>query len=569
MKTEIRRRKGIQIMGQLVGLVRPLLPVMILAVALGVLGYLCAIFLTVLAAYGLLHLFLTAVGWDLLPEQAGLFLSLGPKRIMAALAVLAVLRGVFHYGEQYCNHFIAFKLLALIRCRVFHALRRLCPAKLEGRDKGNLISMITTDVELLEVFYAHTLSPIAIALVTSGILIAFLAQFSWAAAALALAGYGIVGEVIPLACGRRGGSQGMEYRTQFGDLNSFVLESLRGLDETLQYQWGNQRRQEMEKRSQELSRMQKAFNGLETFQRSVTSLTILIVSFGMLFLMVALRQAGQVDFTAAVAATAAMMGSFGPVSALASLSNNLNQTLASGERILSLLEEEPQVEEIQGKEPLEEFSGAALDQVCFSYGGEDILRQFSLEVPREKILGIHGPSGSGKSTVLKLLMRFWDVQSGSVQLSGRDLRQINTKNLRDLEALVTQETHLFHDSIAHNIEVGMPGASRQEIIEAAKKASLHTFVETLPKGYDTDVGELGETLSGGERQRIGLARAFLHNAPLLLLDEPTSNLDALNEGMILKSLQEEKAKRTVILVSHRRSTLNLADAVAEIPQSGD
>ena len=548
MKSEPHRRKGIRIMGGLIGLVKPLLPVMFLAVLLGTLGYLCAIFLTILAGYGLLQLFFEA-------GQLG--------TLFAALGILAVLRGLFHYGEQYCNHFIAFKLLALIRHKVFAALRRLCPAKLEGKDKGNLISMITTDVELLEVFYAHTISPIAIAAAVSLIMTVFIGRFSPLAGILALAAYVTVGAVIPLVCGKRGGEKGLRFRNRFGDLNSFVLDSLRGLDETIQYRRGEQRRKAMERRSEDLGRMQKELNDLETFQRSVTNLAILGFSFGMLFLMVCLRRQGLADGTGMVLAVVAMMGSFGPVSALANLSNNLNQTLASGERVLSLLEEEPQVEDISGR-PAAAFEGASAERVDFSYGGEEILKDYCLEIPRGKILGIHGQSGCGKSTLLKLLMRFWDVQGGAVKISGRDIRQVNTGDLRNMEAFMTQETHLFHDSLANNIALAKPGASRQEIRAAAEKASIHEFIESLPKGYDTEVGELVDTLSGGERQRIGLARVFLHGAPFVLLDEPTSNLDSLNEGVILKSLKETKKDQTVILVSHRRSTLNVAELVVEM-----
>ena len=548
MKSEPHRRKGIRIMGGLIGLVKPLLPVMFLAVFLGTLGYLCAIFLTILAGYGLLQL---------------LFEAGQPGTLFAALGILAVLRGLFHYGEQYCNHFIAFKLLALIRHKVFAALRRLCPAKLEGKDKGNLISMITTDVELLEVFYAHTISPIAIAAAVSLIMTVFIGRVSPLAGVLALAAYVTVGAVIPLVCGKRGGEKGLRFRNRFGDLNSFVLDSLRGLDETIQYRRGEQRRKAMERRSEDLGRMQKELNDLETFQRSVTNLAILGFSFGMLFLMVCLRRQGLADGTGMVLAVVAMMGSFGPVSALANLSNNLNQTLASGERVLSLLEEEPQVEDISGR-PAAAFEGASAERVDFSYGGEEILKDYCLEIPRGKILGIHGQSGCGKSSLLKLLMRFWDVQGGAVKISGRDIRQVNTGDLRNMEAFMTQETHLFHDSLANNIALAKPGASRQEIRAAAEKASIHEFIESLPKGYDTEVGELGDTLSGGERQRIGLARVFLHGAPFVLLDEPTSNLDSLNEGVILKSLKETKKDQTVILVSHRRSTLNVAELVVEM-----
>ncbi len=446
---------------------------------------------------------------------------------------------------------------------MFAALRKLCPAKLEGRDKGNLISVITSDIELLEVFYAHTISPIVIAVLTSLVMVLFIGQFSVAAGVLALAGYAAVGAVIPLFFGSRGGDRGMEFRNAFGELNSFILDSLRGLDETIQYRRGEKRRKEMRERSGQLGEMQKSLNRLEASQRSVTNLVILLFSFAMLFLMIGLKQAGSADLTGMLVGTIAMMGSFGPVTALAGLSNNLNQTLASGERVLSILEEEPQVEEVTGAASVS-FTDAAADNVDFAYEEEQILKDYSIKIPKGKVVGIHGASGSGKSTLLKLLMRFWDVQGGQILISGRDVRGINTSDLREMESYVTQETCLFHDSIANNIAVGKPGASREEIMEAAQKASIHDFIMTLPDGYETEVGELGDTLSGGEKQRIGIARAFLHDAPFILLDEPTSNLDSLNEGIILKSLKEGKGDKTVLLVSHRKSTMNLADVVYEM-----
>ena len=538
-----KRRKGIVIMGQLIGLVKPLLPLMCLAILLGVVGYLCAISLTILAGYAMLK--------GLLGKLAGM------------LILLAVLRGILHYGEQYCNHFIAFKLLAIIRHKVFAKLRKLCPAKLQGRDKGNLISIITSDIELLEVFYAHTISPIAIAVLTSLIMVLFIGSQYAPAGVIALTGYLMVGAVISLWNGRKGAAEGMAFRNSFGELNSFILDSLRGLDETIQYGQGEKRMQQMDARSRELGHMQKKLNRQEAFQGSITNLVILLFSFGMLFFMLWNFQKGNVNYEEMVIATIAMMGSFGPVVALSNLSNNLNQTLASGERVLSLLEEEPQIEEISGEEETR-FTGAEAEHVDFSYEEEQILKDYSIELPEGKIVGIHGASGSGKSTLLKLLMRFWDVNNGRIRISEKDIRKINTKDLRDMESYVTQETYLFHDSIANNIAVGKPEASREEIMEAAKKASIQDFVMTLPDGYDTEVGELGDTLSGGEKQRIGIARAFLHDTPFLLLDEPTSNLDSLNEGIILKSLKESRKNQTVVLVSHRKSTMNLADIIYEM-----
>ena len=566
-----KRRSAIQIMGSLIGLVKPLLHIMLAAIILGTLGYLCAIFLTILAGQVIVHGLLTGIAGMIVPVEKMWLVFTPVKTIIIVMIVIAVLRGILHYVEQYCNHFIAFKLLAIIRHKVFASLRKLCPAKLEGRDKGNLISIITTDIELLEVFYAHTISPIAIATLTSVIMVIFIGRYHWLAGLLALAAYLIVGVAIPMWNGKRGSQKGMEFRTSFGELNSFVLDSLRGLDETIQYGQGEKRKEQMSKRSKNLAGMQESLSKMEGSQRSFTNMVILLASFGMLALTIWLYAKGEMGFEGILTCTIAMMGSFGPVVALSSLSNNLNQTLASGERVLSLLEETPLVEEIpgdvetSGAESMEHgFTGAEAENVTFAYGEEVILDNYSLKLQPGKITGIHGASGSGKSTLLKLLMRFWDVQEGSVSVDGTDVRKIPTKHLRDMESYVTQETHLFHDSIANNIAIAKPGASREEIMEAAKKASIHDFIMTLPKGYDTEVGELGDTLSGGEKQRIGIARAFLHDCPLILLDEPTSNLDSLNEGIILRSLKESARKKTVVLVSHRVSTMNVADMVYEM-----
>lgn len=550
VKNTVKRRSGISIMGSLIGLVKPLWPLIVLAVLFGTAGYLCAIFLTIItgniSARGIAFSHLT---WPLL--------------------AMAVMRGVLHYAEQYFNHFIAFKLLAIIRHDIFAALRRLCPAKLEGRDKGNLISVITSDIELLEVFYAHTISPIAIAILTEGIMVGFIGSFHPIAGLFALAAYIIIGIFIPLWNGRKSGDIGMAFRNNFGNFNSFLLDSFRGLDETLQYGQGENRKQEMEEKSIQLGNMQKSLSQMEGTQRAITNMAILLFSFGMLFLTLYLQNIGAISFTAMITCTTAMMGSFGPVVALSSLSNNLNQTLASGERVLSILEETPMVEEvsvvsvqeIQQSVKNTKLTEASANQVTFAYEERKILENFSFQIHPGKITGIHGPSGCGKSTLLKLFMRFWDTNSGEITINGQNIKTIPTKYLRDMQSYVTQETHIFHDSIAANIAIGKPGATREEIIEAAKKASLHEFIMKLPDGYDTEAGELGDTLSGGEKQRIGIARAFLHDVPFILLDEPTSNLDSLNEGIILKSLQEEKKDKTILIVSHRESTMQVADEV--------
>lgn len=546
----MKRRSGLAVMARLIGLVKPLTGYMILAITMGLIGHLCASFITIFGGYAVLNVL-------------GMETPLGLAAMFAGVAVFALLRAVLRYGEQGCNHFIAFKLLALIRDKVFQALRRLCPAKLEGKDKGNLISVITSDIELLEVFYAHTISPIAIATLFSVIFCLFIGSYHWSLGLLALAAYLVVGVAVPLVTSRLSGEDGMRFRTKSGDLSSFVLDSLRGLSETQQYGQGEKRLAEMNVRTEELAKDEERMKRTTGRNIACTNTIILLFDLAMLFGSAVLCRRGAVGFDGVLIPTVALMSSFGPVIALANLGSTLQNTFAAGNRVLDILEESPAVEEVAGRTDVV-FTGAAAEHVGFSYGSETILDDVSVEIPQNKIVGIVGRSGSGKSTLLKLFMRFWEVQAGRVSLSDREIGGINTKNLRDMESFVTQETHLFHDSIRNNLRIAKLDATEEEIVEACKKASVHDFILTLPQGYDTPVGELGDTLSGGERQRLGLARAFLHDAPFMLLDEPTSNLDSLNEAVILRSLREERQGKTVVLVSHRASTMRIADKVYSV-----
>ena len=567
------RRSGLAIMKELIGQIRPLQPLMIQAVLFGVLGHLCAIFLTVLAAEKMIAV-LGSFGFGVaFTGRVPLIGRLSWTAFTAVLLLTAVMRGVFHYLEQYRNHLIAFRILAIIRHKVFAAMRRLCPARLEGRDKGDMIALITSDIEQLEVFYAHTISPIAIALLTSSVMVIFIGLQHPLAGMLALAAYLVVGAVIPLTLGRRSAGPGVELRARFAAINSLVLDSLRGLEETIRFNGGPARREKLADRSRRMSASGNRLNLLEAAAFAVSDLAVLGFSAAMLALMLCLFSQGNVDFLQTVTAVTAMMGSFGPVLALSALSSGLSQTLASGDRVLDLLAEKPETEEmIRGEAP--DFTGARVCDVTFSYRkdrAEPVLSGYSAEIPMGRIIGIHGPSGCGKSTLLKLLMRFWDTDQGRILISDTDIREINTWSLRCMEAYVTQETSLFHTSVADNISLGSSYADQDQIIEAARAASIHDFIMTLPKGYDTMVGELGSTLSEGEKQRIGLARAFCHDGAFLLLDEPTSALDALNEGVILKAVREmqDHSPRTIVLVSHRKSTLSIADTVIEMEGRGD
>ena len=538
------KRSGFQVMKKLIGLVRPLSGYMILAVTMGLVGHLCATFITVFGGFAIVAVLKGAA----------------TAAIFGTVAVFALVRGGLRYAEQACNHFIAFKLLALIRDKVFGALRRLCPAKLEGKDKGDLISVITSDIELLEVFYAHTISPICIAFLFTVVMVCFIGSYHPALGLLALAAYGAVGILIPLLTAKLSGDSAMRFRTKSGKLSAYVLDSLRGLPETIQYGQGQARMDAMNAQTDAIAKEGEQMKRTEGRNTAVTGTVILVFDLAMLF-----ASAALLGFEGCLITTLAMMSSFGPVTALAALGATLQSTLAAGNRVLDILEEHPVAEDITGKEPIS-FHGAAANHVTFAYDNETILNDFSIDIPEGRVTGIIGRSGSGKSTLLKLLMRFWKVQEGTVAVSSRSVEEINTENLRQLESFVTQQTHLFHDSIRNNLRIAKQNATDEELIAACKKASVHDFIMGLPKGYDTEVGELGDTLSGGERQRLGLARAFLHDAPFLLLDEPTSNLDSLNEAVILKALHEGCREKTVVLVSHRKSTMGIADKVYSVEQ---
>ena len=541
----MKKRSGFHIMMRLVGLVKPLTGYMVLAIIMGLIGHLAAAFITILGGYAVA---------EILEIDTPLTLNM----IFISVCVFALIRGILRYAEQACNHFIAFKLLALIRDKVFRALRELCPAKLEGKDKGNLISVITSDIELLEVFYAHTISPIAIAFLFSVIMCLFIGSFHPALGIVALAAYMTVGIVIPILTSKRSGEDGISFRTKSGNLSGFVLDSLRGLSEILQYNQGEQRLFLMNEQMESLSDDEKRMKRTSGRNQAVTNAVILFFDLVMLFVSAILYRNGQVEFIGVLIPTISLISSYGPVVALANLGSTLQNTFAAGNRVLDILDESPVIEEIRGMKDIA-FTGASAENVTFAYGEESILDHVSVDIPKGSVVGITGRSGSGKSTLLKLFMRFWEVQNGSVKLSGMAINRINTKNLRDMESFVTQETHLFHDSIRNNLRIAKLGATDKEMEEACKTASVHDFIMSLPQGYDTPVGELGDTLSGGERQRLGLARAFLHDSDMLLLDEPTSNLDSLNEAVILKSLREEKENKTVVLVSHRTSTMRIAD----------
>ena len=545
------RKNGFVVMGHLLKLVTPLAHIMAFTITMGTLGFLAAIFIMVLGAMGLVNL----LNFDTHLSFSG---------ILTALIVLAVARGALRYLEQMSGHYIAFKLLALLRDKVFSSLRRLAFVKLQDKQAGQLVSLVTNDIELLEVFYAHTIAPIMIAFFTSAILLLVFGHLSGWFVIVALAAYLTVGVILPIITTKLAREDGRRYRELVGEMNDFFLDSVRGMKEIQLFGYAKQRLDEIQQRSQKIDTAFERIKDQEAKVRVYTEVAVSAFNIIMLFTGLILFSLDKIDFSAFLIGVILLMSSYGPVIALSNLSSNLLQTLASGERVLSLLAEEPELKDVESAVDLKEVSRIDVENVNFAYGEEQILSDVSLSVKKGEILGIHGRSGSGKSTLLKLLMRFYDPKSGSIKINGETLPNINTRSLRDNMAYITQQTYIFNETIEENIRLARRDATLEEIMEAAKKASIHDFILSLPEGYQTKITELGGNLSDGEKQRIGIARAFLHNAPVILLDEPTSNLDSLNEAMILKSLLNVKAEKLIILVSHRQSTMAICDQVIGI-----
>lgn len=543
---------NVQVILKMLRLVKPLTLPMLLAIFIGVLGFLCAIGIPVISVMAILQI-------------SGMYPHFPLEHLLMILLSMAILRGVLHYGEQAANHYIAFKLLAIIRDRVYTALRRLAPAKLDGQDKGNLISLITNDVELLEVFYAHTISPVVIAFFTSLILLKFFAHLHPIAMLIALVAYITMAIVIPFYVHHQGHDIGQKNRDEIGNMSSFLLESYRGLSTLFQYHAGQKRLEDMMKKSDDIEQLQGRMKKIEAKQTVVSQLLISFSAMVMFVVMFMLYSQGEISVYRVIMAVVLMLSSFGPVMALSNLANNLLSTLSSGRRVMSLLEEEALIPEVT-QQPETLFDTIHVDHVSFDYDSQDeIIHDLTTDFQKGQVTGIIGKSGSGKSTLLKLLMRFYDPVDGVIRIGEKELQMINTFDMRHMFAYVTQETVLFHDSIENNLRIARLDASLEDIQKACQKASIHDWIMSLPDGYATKVSELGSSLSGGERQRLGLARAFLSQAECILLDEPTSNLDVLNEAIILKALQNEK-ERTIILVSHRESTMKIAQKVMTMDQ---
>lgn len=551
----MKRRSGFQIMKRLIVELKPLAPIMAITISMGVVGFLAAI---AIASFGAI-----AIG-----AAIGDITFISFTGAMVVMEVSALLRGFLRYGEQLSGHYIAFKILYILRDKIFAKLRKLAPAKLEGQEKGNLISLITSDIELLEVFYAHTIAPITIAIITNSIISIILFMINTWFGILSVIFFLIVGFVIPYASSSLGKEAGVAYRNMFGECNNYILDSLRGLKEVLLFKSGDERLKEINSKSYRINKSLDKIKEHEGIIRAVTDLTIMIAILTFVGVGFAQYSKGNISFTWMLVGIVIIASSFGPVVALSNLSNTLLQTFACAERLFDLIDEEPHVEEVLEGQTIRGES-IAYDNVTFSYPNrkEKIFDTASVNIKKGDKIALIGESGIGKSTFVKLMMRFWDVNEGKINLDNKNIKEVNTASLRNSQTLVSQETYLFNEYILDNIKIGNPSASKDEVIQAAKMASIHEFIENLPNGYDTKVGELGGNLSSGEKQRIGLARAFLSNGEVLILDEPTSNLDTLNEGEILKSIKENCEDKTIVLISHRKSTTAVCNKTYKLENS--
>lgn len=546
-----KRRNGLKIMTSLIVLLGSLSYIMLLAIINGTLGFLCAMDVTIFGSIGV-------------AKFLGETINMSYGLIISLTIGCGVLRGALRYLEQYSNHFIAFKLLAALRDKIFKALRALAPAKLEGREKGGIISMITSDIETLEVFYAHTISPICIALIVETLVllyVGFISSFYLSLAALV--SYIIIGIILPIISSKLLSDTGVRYRKSFASFNSYYLDSIKGVNDIVLNNAMKVRNKEVNSKSDELLAETKKLKHKSGITEAISYAFVSLSLIGVLILGLYLSDKNIITIPKMIMGLVAIFGSYGPVIALSALPQNLTQTFASGDRVLDLLEEKPVVREIKDGKNFS-FLDLKVNNLSFKYDEASVLNNVNLEVKRGQIVALVGPSGCGKSTLLKLLLRFYETNSGDILYNNISINDINTSSLLDNVTLVSQQTYLFDDTIKENIKIAKYDATDEEIIEAAKKASIHEFIESLPDKYDTKVGQLGDNLSAGEKQRIGLARAFLSNAPLILLDEPTSNVDSINEGIILKSLKDQKENKSIILVSHRESTTAIADRIYRI-----
>lgn len=547
----MKKRTTFKIIVELLKLIGSFIGVILLAVIMGTVGFILAMNITIFAAIGII-------------KYMGIEIAISYKWLFIIIISSGILRGVVRYFEQYFNHFIAFKLLAIIRGKIFEKLRELSPAKLDSKNKGEIISIIQSDIETLEVFYAHTVSPFLIALLTSTIVFLFIGfTTSWTLALIALASYVIIGGVVPVIYYKVNNKYGKSYRKDLGNFEEYYLDSIYGSLEVLATNNQDNRLNNVSIMSRKLIYTNKGLDKKASLFKNVSNTIIVIMNVIIILVGGYLLSINKIESPTIILAYVVLTSSFGSVLALAALPGNLAMTFASGNRVLDLLEEKPQIEDAKDSEEFV-FNSLTIENVSFKYDNDQILNNINIKVNKNEIVGILGPSGCGKSTLLKLLMRFYDVDSGSILYNGKNIKDISIKHLYDNVNLFSQSTYLFTGTIYDNLLIARPDATKEEVKEACKNASILKYIESLPKGFDTKITDLKDNLSSGEKQRLGLARVFLKKPKLLLLDEATSNIDAINESIILNALNKYKEDMTIIMISHRKSTLSICDRIYKL-----
>lgn len=547
----MKKRNTFKLIIELLKLIGSFIWVILLAVIMGSVGFILAMNITIFAAITII-------------KYMGIEITISYTWLFVIIIASGILRGIVRYFEQYFNHFIAFKLLAIIRGKIFEKLRELSPAKLDSKNKGEIISIIQSDIETLEVFYAHTVSPFLIALLTSTIVFLFIGfTTSWSLALIALGGYLIIGGVVPVVYYKSNNKYGKTYRSDLGNFEEYYLDSIYGSYEVLATNNQNNRLDAVSMMSRKLIDTNKGLDKKASLFKNVSNTIIVIMNVIIILVGGYLLSNNKIESPVIILAYVALTSSFGSVLALAALPGNLAMTFASGNRVLDLLEEKPQIEDCINSEAFE-FESLKIENVSFKYDNVQILNNINMEINKNEIVGILGPSGCGKSTLLKLLMRFYDVENGTILYNGRNVKNISIKHLYDNVNLFSQSTYLFTGTIYDNLIIAKPDATKEEVIEACKNASVLKYIESLPNGFETKITDLKDNLSSGEKQRLGLARVFLKKPKLLLLDEATSNIDAINESVILNALKKYREDMTIIMISHRKSTLSICDRIYKL-----
>lgn len=545
----MKKRNTFILIFQLLVFVKEFIPSILIAIFNGTLGFFLAMNITIFASLAII-------------KYLGVPLCLSYSTLFGIILLSGALRGVARYIEQYFNHLLAFKLLAILREKIFATLRKLSPAKLDDKNKGEILSMLQGDIETLEIFYAHTITPIGIAFLTSSMTAIFLGVFvHWSLAIFALFAYMLVGGLLPYLFYRANHQNAKEYRQKLSLSNEEYLQNIFGSYEIFLQNKQQEQIQTISNTTHSLNSLYHTLEDKNTYFKNLCNTAIILLNLGIIVLGAYLAQNGKIESVLSIVGFVTLTSSFGSVIALANLPQNLSMSFASGNKILDLLQEQPLVQEGEKKF---DFERVEIKNLSFEYQQKQTLKNINLEIKKGEIVGICGKSGSGKTTILKLLMHFYNPSEGEILYNGIPIQELTHQSLYENVNLFSQETYLFATTIEQNLRIAKPNASEEELIEVCKQASIYEWIISLPQGFQTQITDLQDNLSSGEKQRLGLARVFLRKPKLLLLDEATANIDALNEAIILKAIQQHSSSMGVLLISHRASTLSIAQRVYEL-----